>query len=154
MVITSPTPTLVIARRTIRSRLVSVAAVCFTGAFLTDVAYALTSNIDWANFSAWLLAIGAVFGALAVVAALASLVSGRVARARLPAWEVLAGEAVVLVLAVFDNLIHSRDAWTSVMPVGLVLSAVIAAVMATTAILSVLPARSPAANTQIAGAQR
>ena len=29
-----------------------------------------------------------------------------------------------MIIALFDNLVHSHDAWTSVMPTGLILSAV------------------------------
>jgi uncharacterized membrane protein len=32
------------------------------------------------------------------------------------------GNLVVLVLAFFNTLIHSRDAWTSVVPTGIILS--------------------------------
>ena len=38
------------------------------------------------------------------------------------AWPHLIGNAIVLALAFFNVLIHTRDAWTSVVPVGLVLS--------------------------------
>jgi len=33
------------------------------------------------------------------------------------------GNVVVLVLALFNSFVHSRDAWTSVVPSGLILSA-------------------------------
>ena len=41
----------------------------------------------------------------------------------------MAGNAVVLVLALFNSFIHSRDAWTSVVPTGLMLSAITVLVM-------------------------
>jgi uncharacterized membrane protein len=34
------------------------------------------------------------------------------------------GNLIVLVLAFFNNLVHTRDAWTSVVPTGLILSLV------------------------------
>ncbi|WP_375382205.1 DUF2231 domain-containing protein [uncultured Sphingomonas sp.] len=34
------------------------------------------------------------------------------------------GLVVVLVLGLFNNLVHSRDAWTSVVPQGLIISLV------------------------------
>jgi len=47
----------------------------------------------------------------------------------------------VLVLAFFNNLVHSRDAWTSVVPTGLILSALTVAVMIVTAALGLVLAR-------------
>ncbi|MDB5595781.1 MAG: Membrane protein, partial [Hyphomicrobiales bacterium] len=35
---------------------------CFAGALATDVVYQQTSEIQWANFSAWFLAFGMVLG--------------------------------------------------------------------------------------------
>ena len=40
---------------------------------------------------------------------------------------------MVLVLAFFNNLIHTRDAWTSVVPTGLILSIVTVLVLPVTA---------------------
>ncbi len=42
------------------------------------------------------------------------------------------GNLIVLVLALFDEFVHSRDAWTSVVPTGLILSALIVIVMLVT----------------------
>jgi uncharacterized membrane protein len=39
----------------------------------------------------------------------------------------------VLALALWNNFIHSRDAWTSVVPTGLVMSALTVALMLVTA---------------------
>jgi uncharacterized membrane protein len=39
-----------------------------------------------------------------------------------PAWWHAIGNAVVLVLATVNMFVHSRDAWTSVVPWGLILS--------------------------------
>jgi uncharacterized membrane protein len=50
-------------------------------------------------------------------------------RAQPPAWPHLAGNVVVLILATLNMLVHSRDAWTSVVPVGLILSALTVAIL-------------------------
>jgi len=57
------------------------------------------------------------------------LLGNRAIRALPPAWPHGIGNIVVLVLAFFNILIHSRDAWTSVMPVGLILSIVTVAIL-------------------------
>jgi uncharacterized membrane protein len=39
------------------------------------------------------------------------------------------GSLLVLILGLFNNFVHSRDAWTSVVPLGLELSAATVVVM-------------------------
>lgn len=95
----------------------------FTGALVTDLAYWQTANMQWANFSAWLLAVGLAMGALAALVGIVTLIVSRSARAHRPMLPLLLGSASVLLLALFDNFVHSRDQWTSVVPVGLILSA-------------------------------
>jgi uncharacterized membrane protein len=112
--------------------LVPFPIVCFLGALLTDIAYWRTADIMWANFSAWLLAAGLAVGVLAAIAGLVDFAASRRVRAQRPAWPHMLGNLAVLVLALFDNLVHSRDAWTSVVPTGLILSAVIVALMLVT----------------------
>jgi uncharacterized membrane protein len=102
--------------------LVPVPITCFVGAFITDVAYWLTAEMMWTDFSAWLLIVGLIFGVLAAVAGLADFIGNRLIRAQSPAWPHMLGNLVVLVLAFFNVLIHTRDAWTSVVPTGIILS--------------------------------
>lgn len=98
--------------------------VCFTGALVTDIAYADTANMQWANFSVWLIAAGVVMG---VVAAIAGLVDAAFTRGdrRPRTWHSVL-TIVMLIVALINGFIHSRDAWTSVVPTGLVLSVVTA----------------------------
>jgi len=102
--------------------LVPVPITCFVGAFITDVAYWLTAEMMWTDFSAWLLIVGLIFGVLAAVAGLTDFIGNRLIRAQSPAWPHMLGNLVVLVLAFFNVLIHTRDAWTSVVPTGIILS--------------------------------
>ncbi len=112
-----------IASHPIHPMLVPIPIACFGGALLTDIVYVITAEIMWANFSAWLLVVGVVFGVLAAVAGLIDFLSNRLVREQAPAWPHLLGSAIALILAIFNVLIHTRDAWTSVWPWGLVLSA-------------------------------
>lgn len=111
-----------IAEHPIHPMLVPVPIVCFIGALLTDIAYVVSAEIMWADFSAWLLLVGVVFGVLAAFAGLTDFLGNRLVRAQPPAWPHLVGNAVALVLATLNALIHTRDAWTSVWPTGLILS--------------------------------
>lgn len=104
--------------------LVPIPIVCFIGALITDITYTVTAEMMWADFSAWLLAVGVIGGVLAAIAGLTDFLGNRMIRAQTPAWPHLLGNLVVLILAIFNLLIHTRDAWTSVVPIGLVLSIV------------------------------
>jgi uncharacterized membrane protein len=89
----------------------------------TDIAYWGTANIMWADFSDWLLTVGVVVGYVTVVVAVIETLAARLPfRGRAAGWYA-AGSVVALILATFDMLVHSRDAWTSVVPWGLVLTA-------------------------------
>jgi uncharacterized membrane protein len=95
----------------------------FCGALATDIAYAATADMIWADFSAWLLASAMVTGVLAAIVGVVDVVAGRRGWVLWRAWPIVIGSLLVLALGLLDNLVHSRDAWTSVVPFGLALSA-------------------------------
>jgi len=102
--------------------LVPVPIACFIGALLTDIAYYFSAEIMWADISSWLLVVGFIIGVFAAIAGLTDFLSKRSIRALAPAWLHLLGNLLVLVLSFFNALVHTRDAWTSVVPTGLTLS--------------------------------
>src|SRR5438093_792467 len=104
--------------------LVPIPIACFVGALLTDIAYVVTAEIMWADFSAWLLIVGVIFGVLAAIAGLTDFLGNHLVRAQTPAWPHLIGNGLALILAIVNVLIHARDAWTSVWPTGLILSVI------------------------------
>jgi uncharacterized membrane protein len=108
-----------IARHPIHPMLMPVPIVCFVGALLTDIAYAMTAQMMWANFSA-------------ALAGLFDFLSGRLIRSRAPAWPYVIGNLAALVISFFNALVHTRDAWTSVVPTGLILSAIVVVILAIT----------------------
>jgi|SRR5690349_19309941 len=112
--------------------LVPIPIACFIGALLSDIAYALTAEMMWTDFSAWLILVGLIGGVLAAIAGLTDFLSNRGIRAQTPAWPHLLGNLAVLVLSFFNLLIHSRDAWTSVMPTGLILSIIVVLILPVT----------------------
>lgn len=99
---------------------------CFTGAFLTDWAYAETYEMQWANFSVWLITAGLVMGVLAAIAGMVDYLFNKRIPARRPARFHTIGNVLVLLLSFWNVLIHSRDAYTSVVPTGIILSGVVA----------------------------
>lgn len=112
------------AMHPIHAILLAASIPLFAGALLADIAYWKTQEIQWANFASWLLAGGLVICAVAVVAALVALVRDdrRGGRQLLYFLLVLA----TWILGFIDALVHAKDAW-AVMPAGLVLSLVVAA---------------------------
>ena len=98
----------------------------FTGALVTDIAYANTAEMQWANFSVWLIAGGLVGGALAAVAGIVDAIRHRRQPRRARPWWHGVATIVMLVSALINVFVHSRDAWTSVVPTGLILSAIVA----------------------------
>lgn len=106
--------------------------VCFTGALVTDIAYAGSANMQWANFSVWLIAAGAGMGLLAAIAGIVDALAHRDRRRRRPVWHSVATLAM-LALAIVNGFIHSRDGWTSVVPTGLMLSIVVSILAVATA---------------------
>jgi uncharacterized membrane protein len=115
--------------------LVSFPIACFSGALATDIAYTRTADMMWADFSAWLLAVGILLGVVAAFAGAIQLVATRRVLGQRPIWPFAIGSFLVLILAFFDNLVHSRDAWTSIVPTGLALSAVTVAATLVTILL-------------------
>ena len=125
-----PSPSKVaIAGHPIHAMLVPFPIASFTFALITDLIYWLTGVLFWQNFSAWLLLVGLVFGGLAAVAGLWDLLSHPVLRRQKIGWVHGLGNVVVLLLALFNNLVHSRDGWIAVVPTGVILSALTVAVM-------------------------
>ena len=96
---------------------------CFSCALGTDIAYTLTSQMMWADFSDWLLAAGMAFGVLAAFAGVIDAIRNRRAQTGRRVAPLALGGLLILGVAFLNNLYHSRDAWTSVVPMGLTLSA-------------------------------
>lgn len=95
----------------------------FSAALLSDITYLNTAEIQWTNFSAWLITGGLVFGAPALLWALILLVRRRGTGSRdMLAYFLLV--AVMWVAALINAFQHSRDAWSSVGMTGLILSIV------------------------------
>ncbi len=134
--------------------LASFPIACFTCALVTDIAYVQTANMMWADFSAWLLAVGMAGGVVAAIAGLVSLVADRRGRTQRFVWPIVVGGLLVLAIALFNNLVHSRDAWTSVMPMGLALSVATVLAMLATAWLASGAGRRPGVAMDYSGVRQ
>jgi len=115
--------------RPIHTMLVSFSAAYFTGAFVTDLVYWQMPDVMWERFSIWLIAVGLIMAGLAVIAYVIDLLSRR----QMPAWPGVVGYTVATLLSLFNAFVHSRDGYTAVVPAGLMLSALVVAVLILTA---------------------
>lgn len=94
----------------------------FLGALLSDIAYYRSYQIQWSNFSSWLIAGGLVFCGLAVLFALANLIRATRKNGRPLLYLLLL--LATWVLGFINALEHAKDAW-AIMPASLVLSVIV-----------------------------
>lgn len=95
----------------------------FLGALLSDIAYFQTYQIQWVNFSSWLVAGGLVFTGLALLCGISGLFRAEGHSGRSKLYVVLL--LLTWVLGFINSLVHARDAWAT-MPSGLILSVIVA----------------------------
>lgn len=95
----------------------------FFGVLISDIAYSKTYEVQWVNFSSWLIIGAIVFCGFVLFWALVDLVRG--ARRDRRAWVYIALLFATFVLAFIGALIHAKDAWAT-MPEGLIVSAFVA----------------------------
>jgi uncharacterized membrane protein len=118
-----------IAGHPIHPMLVPIPIACFVGVLLTDIAYWRTTNIMWADFSTWLVSVGVVVGLVAALVGLIDFAGNRRIRQQPPAWPHVIGNVLALILSILNMLVHTHDAWTSVVPWGLTLSAAVVVIL-------------------------
>jgi uncharacterized membrane protein len=112
----------------------------FVLAFLTDIAYSRSYNLQWQYFSIWLIVAGLVMGGFAILFGAIDWLSGRRRAAERPRgslWHILL-PVIAWLLALLNAFVHSRDGWTAVVPEGIILSGIVALLMIAGAILSTL----------------
>ncbi len=94
----------------------------FPSALASDIAYLRTAQIQWSNFSAWLISGGLVFGGLAAAWALVALLFGLRGPERGQRLIYFAVLAAMWLVGLVNAFKHSQDGWSSVGAFGLGLS--------------------------------
>jgi uncharacterized membrane protein len=130
-------------RRLLHPPFVSVGGSLLIAAFASDVMYYQTSLAEWANSSAWLITAGLVLALLAAIALLIDIATGRGTPISWPDFILLTAAALLSLVNVF---VHSRDAWSSIMPEGIWLSAVVAILLVIEAFRGWTVAATPAVH--------
>ena len=121
----NPRSTATIFGRPIHAMLVPFPIACFVGTLITDIVYWRTAAMQWANFSVWLLTAGLVVSAFVVLAGVIDFMGDRRIRALRQSWIHGVVNGLALLLSIVNAFVHSRDAYTSVVPTGLALSAIV-----------------------------
>jgi uncharacterized membrane protein len=109
------------ARALLHRGFIGAGGVLLIAAFGTDYIYYTTAVWQWANFSAWLITAGLIVMLAAVLLLLIDFATGRAGRLNMGSFILVAAAAL---LSLVNAFVHSRDAWTSVVPQGILLSAV------------------------------
>jgi uncharacterized membrane protein len=105
----------------------------FIGAWVTDIIYAQTENLQWQYFSIWLLTGGLIMGGLAALFGIIDYFGDRrVRRSKTATWHGLIN-MIVFVLELINAFVHSRDGWTAVVPDGIIISTVAVLLLAVSA---------------------
>lgn len=102
------------------------------GGLLTDLAYWGTADAFWARASLWLVGAGVVAGAVASIAGLIDFFTIQRARQHAMGWVHFLGNATALALSFLSWLFRVDDPASAVLPWGLVLSLVVAGILAVT----------------------
>jgi uncharacterized membrane protein len=116
----------------IHAMLVPIPIVCFVATLGTDIVYWRTAAMLWADISAWLLTIGLIVAVFAAAAGLIDFFGDPRIRDLRPAWIHALGNVLALILSIFNAFIHTRDAYTSVVPAGLILSTLVVLILLVT----------------------
>lgn len=128
----NPRSTVQIAGHPLHPMLVPIPIACFVGTLLTDLAYWKTANLQWAVMSSWMLAVGLIVALFAVIAGFIDFLGDRRIRDLQAVWIHAGGNAVALILAIVNAFVHSRDGYSSVVPTGLILSALVVLILVVT----------------------
>ena len=121
---------------------VSLGGSLLIAAFGSDIMCAQTSLMQWSNASDWLITVGLLLALLGAIALLVDVLAGRGTPIN---WLNFVLLALAAVLSIINAFVHSRDAWTAVVPEGIWLSGVAAALLLIVGIRgwSVTAAREP-----------
>src|SRR5580698_2177058 len=132
MLSANPRSTVTLGRRPLHAMLVPIPIVCFVATLITDIVYWQSAAILWANISAWLLIVGLIASLIAASAGIVDFFGDPRIRDLRAAWIHGIGNVTALILSIFNCLIHTRDAYTSVVPTGLILSALVVVILLVT----------------------
>jgi len=102
------------------------------GALVTDIVFTRVGDPFWARASQWLIGAGLVMGAVAAVFGLIDFVTIRRVRSLAAGWMHFLGNAAALLLSLWNLLQRTNAPDMTVTQTGLILSAVVVAILVVT----------------------
>jgi uncharacterized membrane protein len=138
---TDPGSTIRPRGRSIHVMPVSFSAAYFAAALVTDLVYWHMPDVLWERFSIWLIVAGLIMAGLAAIAYVIDLAGGH--QIDMPTWPPVVGYALAVLLSLMNAFVHSRDAYTAVVPTGLTLSGLVVVVLLVTAWVGRILANHP-----------
>jgi len=102
------------------------------GALVTDIVFMRLGDPFWARASQWLIGAGLVMGAVAAVLGLIDFLTIRRVRSLAASWVHFLGNAAALLLSLWNLLQRTNAADMTVTQTGLVLSAIVVAMLLVT----------------------
>ena len=130
---TNPRSTAQIAGHPIHPMVIAFPIACFVLTLVSDLTFYATSNDFWASAALWLLGVGLITAALASVTGLMdALGDGRVRDMSDTRFHA-AGNAIALLIALYNWYARYEHGSSAVIPTGLVLSAIIVLILLFTA---------------------
>jgi uncharacterized membrane protein len=132
MLSSNPRSTVTLGHRPLHAMLVPIPIICFVATLITDIVYWQTAAMLWADMSAWLLLTGLIVSLVVVPAGIIDFFGDARIRELRAAWIHGIGNLTAVVLSIFNCAIHTRDAYTAVVPSGLILSALVVVILLVT----------------------
>jgi uncharacterized membrane protein len=102
------------------------------GTLLSDIAFWRTGDLFWARASLWLVAAGVVTALLAAIFGLIDFSTIKRARAHTAGWIHIIGNLTAVALSAVSWFLRTRDAAGTILPTGLISSALVAGVLLVT----------------------
>jgi uncharacterized membrane protein len=126
----NPKTTAAINGHPIHHMLVVFPVAFWVSALVTDIIYVNTGSTGWASASLWLVGSGVVMALVAALAGFADFFGDRRIRDLSDAWQHMIGNLIAVVLAAGSwAMRYTQGAEEAVMPWGLTLSALVAAIL-------------------------
>jgi uncharacterized membrane protein len=125
----NPRSTASIAGHPIHPMLIPFPIAFFIAAFFCDLVFWQTANISWADATIWLLGAGLIMAALAAVAGLTDVLGDPQIRTMNTAWWHAGLNVLAVLIELYNWYLRFTDGSTAILPTGLVLSAIVVALL-------------------------
>lgn len=122
----NPHSTAKLAGHPIHPMLIPFPIAFFVSTFLCDLAYWRTGNTIWVEATIWLLGAGILMAALAAAAGLTDVMGDGAIREIRDAWQHAGGNAIIVLIEIYNWFIRYRYGADVVLPQGLILSLIAA----------------------------